>query len=571
MSPEQAEAKPVDARSDIFSFGLVLYEMLSGHRAFNGDSNLAIMAAIVRDAPEAIEAPPAVQNIVTRCLRKSPADRFQSMTQVKEALMAATSSVSSPGATVSGALSAQAGSSPVERTPSIAVLPFANMGADKEQEYFSDGLAEEIINLLAQVPGLKVIARTSAFAFRGKEQDIRGIAGTLGVSTVLEGSVRRAGNRIRVTAQLISAEDGSHLFSERYDREMADVFAMQDEIAGAIAAALQPKLALQPPPHRQYTPSLAAYDALLRARYHLNKVTPESMAQARECLQEAIALDPGYAMPHNALGFYFSSAAIYHMQPADESMPLARTAIKTALEIDPSLPEALASLGLIAAVYDYDWKEAERLFRMALAREVVSPDVRLSAGSYLFQAGRTSEAIEHLERAVQDDPLNLTCRAILAYCLMVGREADAERELRRVLDLDRSYYLAHHFLDMLQFQRGNLPDALASAERAFSLAPWVGWVRGFLAGLLKRTGDAVRAESVLREMGNGTAYGAPFGLFCYHLICSEIEQAADWVEKAIAQRDPVLLYPLRLPLAKDLRQSSRWPKLAKMMNLPDAV
>jgi serine/threonine-protein kinase len=571
MSPEQAEAKPVDARSDIFSFGSVLYEMLSGRCAFDGDSTLAIMAAIVRDEPKPLEAPLPVQNIITRCLRKSPADRFQSMTEVKNALLAATSGMSLPGATAFGTLSGQAGSSSAGLTPSIAVLPFANMTADKAQEYFSDGLAEEIINLLAQIPGLKVIARTSAFAFRGKEQDIRGIARTLGVSTVLEGSVRRAGKRIRVTAQLISAEDGSHLLSERYDRELSDVFTMQDEIAGAIAAALQPKLTLRPSPRRQYTPNLAAYDALLLARHHLNKATPESMAQARECLEEAIAIDPGYALPHSALGFYFSSLAIYHMQSADESIPRARTSIKTALEIDPSLPEALASLGLIAAVYDYDWKEAARLFRLALASEAVSPDVRLSAGGYLFQAGRTREAIEQLERAVQADPLNLTCRAILAYCLMVDREADAERELRRVLDLDRSYYLAHHFLDMLQLQRGNIPEALASAERAFALAPWVGWVRGFLAGLLELTGDAVRAESVLRELGNGTAYGAPFGLFCYRFICGEIEQAADWVEKAIVQRDPALLYPLRLPLMEDLRRSSRWPKLARMMNLPDAV
>jgi|SRR5579862_887365 len=557
MSPEQAEGKAVDGRSDVFSFGLVLYEMLSGRLAFTRDSAIAIMAAIVRDEPEPLQTTPAVQYIVTRCLRKSPADRFQSMTQVKDALLAATS----------GVLPAL----PAQQQSSIAVLPFANMSADKDNEYFSDGLAEEIINILAQVPGLKVIARTSTFAFRGKELDIRKIAEVLGVHTILEGSVRRAGSRIRVSSQLISADDGSHLWSQRYDREMADVFAIQDEIAGAIAAALQPKLALQPQLHRQYTPNLGAYDALLRARYHLNKVTPESMAQARECLQEAIALDPGYALPHNALGAYFSNAAIYHMLPADESMPLAGIAIKAALEIDPSLPEALASLGFIAAVYDYDWKEAERLFRQALAREAVSPDVRLSAGMYLFQAGRTREAIEHLERAVQDDPLNLTCRTVLAFCLMVDREADAERELRRVLDLDPSYYLAHHFWDMLHFQRGNLPEALASAERAFSLAPWVGWVRGFLAGLLKLTGDAVRAESVLREMGNGTAYGAPFGLFCYHFLCSEIEQAADWVEKAIAQRDPVLLFPLRLPLMKDLRQSSRWPALAKMMNLPRTV
>jgi TolB-like protein len=236
------------------------------------------------------------------------------MTQVKDALLAATS----------GVLTAL----PAQQQPSIAVLPFANMGADKENEYFSDGLAEEIINILGQIPGLKVIARTSTFAFRGKELDIRKIAEVLGVHTILEGSVRRAGSRIRVTAQLISAEDGSHLWSQRFDREMADVFAIQDEIAGAIAAALQPKLALQSPPHRQYTPNLGAYDALLRGRYHLNKVTPESMAQARECLQEAIALDPGYALPHNHLGFYFSSSAIYHMRSAHESMPLARAAMR---------------------------------------------------------------------------------------------------------------------------------------------------------------------------------------------------------------------------------------------------
>jgi serine/threonine protein kinase len=209
MSPEQAEAKAVDARSDVFSFGLVLYEMLSGRRAFTGDSTIAIMAAILHKEPAPLPvASPAVQSILARCLQKSPAHRFQSMAQVKEALLAATSGISSPGAAVSGV---------APLPPSIAVLPFANMSADKEQEYFSDGLAEEIINLLAQIPGLKVIARTSAFAFRGKEQDIRGIAEALGVAHVLEGSVRRAGPRIRVTAQLIRAEDGGHLWSKRYE------------------------------------------------------------------------------------------------------------------------------------------------------------------------------------------------------------------------------------------------------------------------------------------------------------------------------------------------------------------
>jgi serine/threonine protein kinase len=222
MSPEQAKGEVVDERSDIFSFGLMLYEMLSGRRAFSRNSAIETMAAILHMEPEPLQVPPALQSILARCLRKSPAERFQSMTQVKEALQAATSGVSAPA------------TAPSRKTPSIAVLPFANMSRDADDEYFSDGLAEEIINALTHVGGLKVIARTSAFSFKGKNEDIRRIAEALGVTNILEGSVRRAGNRVRVTAQLIAAADGSHLWSERYDRELEDVFAIQHEIASAI-------------------------------------------------------------------------------------------------------------------------------------------------------------------------------------------------------------------------------------------------------------------------------------------------------------------------------------------------
>jgi serine/threonine protein kinase len=229
MSPEQAQGQPADARSDIFSFGLVLYEMLSGRKAFSGESPPLILAALLRDEPAPLQTSPSLEKIVQRCLSKQPSGRYKTMSEVKAAL--------------EQACEARATGSSAEPKPSIAVLPFVNMSGDKEQEYFSDGLAEEIINALTKIPGLKVIARTSSFSFRGKEQDITKIAEALRVRTILEGSVRKAGNRIRVTAQLITAADGSHLWSERYDREMTDVFAIQDEISQAIVEKLRVQLA----------------------------------------------------------------------------------------------------------------------------------------------------------------------------------------------------------------------------------------------------------------------------------------------------------------------------------------
>jgi eukaryotic-like serine/threonine-protein kinase len=490
MSPEQAEAKSVDARSDIFSFGLVLYEMLSGRRAFQGDSAIAILAAILSKEPAPLGAGVSTElrDIVTRCLRKSRADRFQSALELRAALESA-STAKAP-----------------EAQPSIAVLPFANMSRDQDNEYFSDGLAEEIINVLAHIPGLKVIARTSAFAFRGKEQDIRKIAEALGVRTILEGSVRWAGNRIRVTAQLISAEDGSHLWSERYDREMADVFALQDEIAAAIAAALRIKLAVQPAAARQYTPNLASYEALLRAWHHLAKYTPESMARARECLEQAAALDPGYAPAHSALGMYYGALAVLGIMPAHEATALQRAAVQKALSIDPSLPEALAALGWIASAYDYDWKEAERLFRLALASNPVPPKVHWYAGHYLLSLGRSEEAIEGMERALQSDPLNVAYRRSLACCLLAaGREADAAKECRRMLELDESEYWAYLLQSIIHAQRGQLEEAVQTARKAHSLAPWYSPVVASFAAMLMRIGDTSGAATMLLKPARLTA------------------------------------------------------------------
>ena len=345
MSPEQVEGQSVDARSDIFSFGAVLYEILAGRRPFAGNTTSEVIAAILRDDPPPLGRPPALERVVMRCLAKKPADRYQTMAEVSRALE-------------------DASLTPAMRPPSIAVLPFANLSGDKENEYFSDGLAEEIINELTRIPGLKVIARTSAFAFKGRNEDVRGIAEALGVTKVLEGSVRRAGDRIRVTAQLISAADGTHMWSERYDRSMADVFAIQDEIAQSIAKTFRMKMARKAG-LRGYTPALPAYEAFLRGRDLLFRLTPDSWARAKGWLDQAIELDPAYADPHMVLGLGHLLQG-FGAQLLRDVAPTIRAEAYRALALNPSDPQPHILLGSVAAAHDYDWNEAAERFRDAL-------------------------------------------------------------------------------------------------------------------------------------------------------------------------------------------------------------
>ena len=261
-----------------------------------------------------------------RCLKKSATERFQNMQEVQAAL----ESLRAP----TQPISTRSFSIRAERPEaSIAVLPFANLSADQENEYFSDGLTEEIINALTHVPGLKVTARTSAFAFRGEKQDIRKIGNILNVRTVLEGSVRRAGNRFRVFVQLVNTEDGYHLWSERYDGEMADVFEVQDQISGAIAAALKLKLSGETAVARRHTPNLAAYEALLKGKHFALMLTPEGLAGCKENFEKAIALDPEYALAYVALGSYFFVLTLNGLRPAHETTPLFRAAVQKALDL----------------------------------------------------------------------------------------------------------------------------------------------------------------------------------------------------------------------------------------------
>jgi serine/threonine-protein kinase len=549
MSPEQAAAKPLDARSDVFSFGAVLYELLAGTRAFTGDSTAQILSAVLRDDPGPLEAPAALQQIVTRCLAKDPDRRFQTMADVRHALQHLT-----------------AGG--VEVTASIAVLPFANLSADRENEYFGDGLAEEIINALAQVAGLKVIARTSAFSFKGKNEDVRTIARALGVTNVLEGSVRRSGDRVRVTAQLIAAADGSHVWSERYDRPMTDVFAMQDDIAYAITDALKGKLggALASPRH--YTPRLPAYESFLRGRAHLTQFTADAWNRAKGQFEQAIALDAKYADPHAELALGYFICGMHGIRPMREVAPFVRAEVERALDLNPSDPRPRFLSGAIALVHDYDWKAAETHFAASMDATDVSGHARwIYASLYLRGLGRFEDSADEMGRAVQQDPLNATWHAIWGAHLFDAERFDqAIAEAQRATELEPNYFIAQHLLGEAYWASGKWSQAMAAFERAYQLAPWT-ITAGWLAAACWQRDEKARARQLLVAMGD-SPIPSDWGRVVYHLLTLDLDAAADWYDRMIDARDPFALVYARASIVAPLREHHRWPGLAARMKLP---
>jgi TolB-like protein/Tfp pilus assembly protein PilF len=439
------------------------------------------------------------------------------------------------------------------------------MSRDPDDEYFSDGLAEEIINLLAHVPSLKVTARTSSFAFRGKDQDIRRIADALGVRTILEGSVRRAGRRIRVTAQLINAEDGYHLWSERYDRELTDVFAIQDDIAHAIADALQLKLISNPARH---TPTFPAYEALLKARHHARAYSPDRHARAEEYCKQAIALDPEYAAPHGLLGFIYFFSTTHTGRPMPEVAPLVRREARRALELDPFETDPHFLLGAVAAANDYSWLEAAREFQLTMTSPSVSAEAHWAYASlYLSTLGRFEESTAEMRRAVEQDPLSVSWRGILmGHLVCAGKYDEALEEGRKALDIGENEMHPHLALGEAYLALGRVVEAVASAERAHRNLPQQSMGTGFLAASLVRLGETDRAEAFLRKMGDAPT--PIWGRAWYYLLCSEVDAAAGWYEKMIEAREVFAPVYANSLYTAQLRASPHWAKLARMMNLP---
>jgi serine/threonine-protein kinase len=468
MSPEQAGGvKEIDARSDIYSLGCVLYEMLGGEPPFTGPTAQAVIARHAVDPVPPLHTvratvPDAVEAAVLRALAKVPADRFATVQQFADAL-ASTPLDSIPTAPVSP---------PAEK--SIAVLPFENMSADRENEYFSDGLSEDLMNALAKIPDFRVAARTSAFSFKGEQVDARAIGRKLNVLTVLEGSVRKAGDRMRITAQLINAEDGYHLWSEQYDRVNTDVFAVQDEITSAIVNALKIELLAGDANavKKKHTVNVEAYHLYLQGRYHWNRSNTDAFRKAIEHFTLAIDKDPDYALAYAGLAdAYLGLGDAGHSAiPPREAFSNARGDVERALELDEALAEAHSSLGHVS-MHEFAWSDAERAFTRALE---LSPNYATAHHFYAFflaATGRSQEATAALERALELDPVSLGIATDLGVLRYFARQFDqAIAQYRKVLDMDPGFTRAYVTLGSAYVQLGKHDEAIEVIQKAIELS-----------------------------------------------------------------------------------------------------
>jgi serine/threonine-protein kinase len=558
MSPEQARGERLDARSDLFSFGAVLYEAAAGAPAFTGGTSAVVFEAILGRVAAVRRAMPATvpagfTAVVERLLAKRPADRFADAASVAAALRELKIDSGLRATNV--------------RVPSIAVLPFADISPQKDHDYFCEGMAEELINALARLPGLRVASRTSAFRFKGAE-DVQKIGRELGVDTVLEGSARTAGPRLRVTAQLVNTEDGFHMWSERFDRQLDDVFAIQDQIARAIVDALKVKLlgrddtALVKPAAE----NVEAYRLCLKARYLWHRWTPEGFQKAFELFREATALDPTCALAHFGLGDCHMAAGSVGVWPS-QSIATAVTLIEEAVRLDPDLAEAHAILGIgRGASGGWDWTTAEQSFLTALKINPRSAHARSAYALHLLVTARHAEAIAMAREAAALDPLMPSWHAFEAIVHYgTRRYEDALRAAGLAIELDGTNWWSLCLSGLADVERGDAAKGVASIERG--LAGGSPYAQGWLGFALARAGRREDAEQLRQELAGRPGFPS-LPIACVSAGLGDAADALTRLERAVDERDPQAAFHVSTyPIFDSLRGEARFAAVRQKMGL----
>jgi eukaryotic-like serine/threonine-protein kinase len=569
MAPEQLRAQDIDQRVDLFALGVILYEMLTGSRLFRGETDIEVAAAILmQDVQNPATTHPGISSqlgaVVCRLVERDPDNRFQS-------------ALDDVGMELTERASRSLGTTGQRQAPkpTVAVLPFSDMSAQKDQDYLCDGIAEEIISALGRAAGLRVVARSSAFQFKGGAHDVREVGRKLGATAVLEGSVRKSGHRIRIGVQLASVEGGVQIWSERYDREIEDVLAMQDEIAIHVAEALQARLApatANPAPVQ--TSDLNAYTHYLKARYYWNRRTEADLDQSLHYFREALRRDPSYGRAHAGLADALVTLAVYGAKAPADLVPNARASARRALELDPALASAHACLGCIESLHDWSWATAAREFRHAisLGPEEGSAHQAL-ATNYLVPLGRFDEALSELQLAMALDPLSLAVSSTLGVTLFyAGRYDEAERALLDTLRLDDRFSFAHLFLCHVRAAQGRFPEAISSVERALQLGGRVPEALGALGYALAASGAIDGARGVLEELTSLSKrrYTSPTSFAQIHIGLGDRAATLDAIAQAAELRAFDLAWLLLRPQFAPLRSEPRFDAVVTAMRLREA-
>jgi eukaryotic-like serine/threonine-protein kinase len=564
MSPEQAAGERVDARSDIFSFGVVVYEMLSDHRPFQKTTAAQTLKAILHEDPTPLRSivdgiPQEVEKIVGRCLCKDPALRFQSMADVKGLL---------------ADLRRRTTRAHSREIPSVAVLPFANLSTDPENEYFSDGLTDELIGALSQVPHLRVVSRASAFQFKGRNHDLSEVGRKLEVNTVLDGSVRRAGNRIRIAAELVNVSDGLPIWSESFERELADVFEVQDEVTRTILATLKPKLVTRPQTYVKNVSgeNIAAHELYLKGKYFWNLQTPHAVAKARDYFQQAVSLRPEHAMAHAGLADSWLLLGWYGLSPASEAMSNAKSAAQAALAIDDDLALAHCSLALVHAGYDWNWPMAAERFARALELGPGFSAIHFHyALDYLTPIGRLDEAAKEIMLAQELDPLSLITRTALGGCFYRKGQYDAAiAQCQNTLEIDPNFYHAHWTLARAYEQKYLYEEAVEEFQKAYDLSGENNpQIRGELGHCYGRMAQADKAQAILSELKelSNRAYVSPLSAAFVYLGLRKKDEALEHLSAALAERSRPLVWIKVDPRFEPLQSDVRFKRLLERIGL----
>jgi eukaryotic-like serine/threonine-protein kinase len=569
MSPEQALGQALDARTDLFALGVILFEMATGKAPFVGDTPAAVFDHLLNRRPPSPLAlnpslPAPLVALVDKALEKDPERRYRSANELLDDLERIDPSDARPATAVRRTAERRTSSS-------IVVLPFADMSPRQDQEYFCHGISEEIISTLTSVPGLRVISRTSAFAFQGQALDVPEIGRRLRVGTALEGSVRKAGNRVRVTAQLVNAEDGYQLWSKRFDRELSDVFAIQDEIAATIVNELQLELSGQPAGKRASF-DVRAHDAYLKGMYALNKWTYHSVRQAIDDFREVIAQDSGFAPAYAALAeglvWLYSGLGIL---PAHETVSAARWGVDKALELDPGLAEAHKVRALIAMNHDWDRAAAEEGLTRALQLGPGLATAHLwNAWRLVLLERRYDQALIELEEAERLDPLGLQAKTLIGYVHHFHHDLDrAIEQFQRVLSLEPSFAFAHYGLGDAWTQQGQYDRAFAEFNQAIALGGRSVNHVGVLGYAYGRSGNVDRAKEHLQELTERAAHGyvSAMWIALVHLGLGDLDGLFHWLDRAFDERDGSLILIAAAVEFDPVREDPRFKSLLGRMGL----